>query len=120
MEGCNVKGGSAFIPSADRSSPSQTRTRLLARPPPTCQVKPPVPQVLREHSDEVWHVAFSPCGSFLASASKDGTVCVYDVPPRGRGPVTVRHVLRAHAGPVAFIAWAPCRQLLASCGTCTP
>jgi WD repeat-containing protein 26 len=36
-------------------------------------------QVLQEHNDEVWHVAFSPDGTQLASSSKDGTACVWQV-----------------------------------------
>jgi WD40 repeat protein len=71
-------------------------------------------QVLQDHSDEVWHVAFSPCGAMMASGSKDGTARVYDV--RGRGAVALRHVLRGHTGPVAFLCWAPQGGLLATCG----
>ncbi|CAG9460671.1 unnamed protein product [Pedinophyceae sp. YPF-701] len=38
-------------------------------------------QVLENHADEVWHVAFSPDGALLAAACRDGSVSVYDVDP---------------------------------------
>ncbi|GAB4817799.1 hypothetical protein N2152v2_004845 [Parachlorella kessleri] len=78
------------------------------------QVPTTTTQVLHGHEDEVWHVAFSPCGTLLASGSRDGTARVYDV--RGRGAVALRHVLRGHAGPIAFLSWAPKGGLLATCG----
>ena len=98
------------------SSASQVRRRLArlqaCRLLPAC---PPAPQqVLHGHEDEVWHVAFSPCGTLLASASRDGTARVYDV--RGRGAVALRHILRGHTGPIAFLSWAPKGGLLATCG----
>lgn len=71
-------------------------------------------QVLTEHRDEVWHLAFSPTGAMLASASKDGCAVVYDV--RGRGAVAARHTLRKHAGAVAFLCWSPDGSQLATCG----
>lgn len=39
-------------------------------------------QVLREHSDEVWHLAFSNNGRFLASGCKDGSACIWEVVPQ--------------------------------------
>lgn len=33
---------------------------------------------LKHHSDEVWHLAFSPQGKWLATTGKDGSVFVYD------------------------------------------
>lgn len=55
-------------------------------------------QVLQEHNDEVWHVAFSPDGTQLASSSKDGTACVWQV-----GPVICTH---AHV-PSSLVATSP-------------
>ena len=36
-------------------------------------------QVLSQHNDEVWFCRFSPDGSKLATGSKDGTLCIWDV-----------------------------------------
>ena len=36
-------------------------------------------QVLNKHCDEVWYCKFSPNGTKLATGSKDGTLCVWDV-----------------------------------------
>ena len=36
-------------------------------------------QVLLEHADEVWHVAFSPDGERLASGSRDMTAIIWEV-----------------------------------------
>jgi WD40 repeat protein len=33
---------------------------------------------LAHHTDEVWHLEFSPDGTMLATAGRDGLVCVYD------------------------------------------
>jgi WD40 repeat protein len=73
-------------------------------------------QVLQEHNDEVWHVAFSPDGTQLASSSKDGTACVWQVSPRGGQRLVHRHTLRGHSGPVVFVAWSPDGSKLATCG----
>ena len=44
---------------------------------------PRVPvHVFRGHTDEVWFVVFSNTGRYLASASKDNTVIVWDVEVR--------------------------------------
>jgi WD40 repeat protein len=63
--------------------------------------------VLERHRDEVWHVAFSPDGDMLASASKDGGVIVWNV-VRVDGATTAlryHHTLRGHRDAVAFLSW---------------
>lgn len=73
---------------------------------------------LRAHSDEVWFVEFSHDGSMLATAGKDGLVCVYDT-LRWK----VRHEFREHerhatgAGDrgVCCVAFSPDDQYLISC-----
>lgn len=47
-------------------------------------------QVLKDHTDEVWHVAFSPDGQCLATASQDGYVLVYQVVDRKKFEVKYR------------------------------
>lgn len=86
---------------------------------PTVQV-----QALREHEDEVWQVAFSPCGRFLATACKDDVARVYRLahgceqrePPRPFPRCHLQATLSGHSGSVQCIAWSPCGELLATCG----
>ena len=52
-------------------------------------------QILMDHTDEVWFVAFSHSGTMLASASKDKTAILWDVRP-GQRRVTKRCVLVGH------------------------
>ncbi|KAF2166381.1 hypothetical protein M409DRAFT_66823 [Zasmidium cellare ATCC 36951] len=81
---------------------------------------------LRNHSDEVWFLEFSHDGSMLATAGKDGLVCVYDT-TRWR----LKHEFREHersplasgsssAGApenrgVCYVAFSPDDQYLISC-----
>jgi WD40 repeat protein len=64
----------------------------------------------REHRDWIWSLAFSNDGRKLVSASKDGTIVIWD--PRQRKPVEVRKdsskaVLRAHKNEVRSVAFSP-------------
>ncbi|KAI9209708.1 WD40-repeat-containing domain protein [Polychytrium aggregatum] len=58
--------------------------------------------VLDEHTDEVWFVAFSPDGNYLASASKDNKVIIWSCEDW-----SVYHMLPTTKDPVAFLAWSP-------------
>jgi WD repeat-containing protein 26 len=73
---------------------------------------------LRNHSDEVWHLEFSHDGSMLATAGKDGAVCIYDT-----RTWSIRSEIREHerggsadaVRGVCYIAWSPDDQYLISC-----
>jgi WD40 repeat protein/DNA-binding SARP family transcriptional activator len=62
------------------------------------------------HSGSVTYAAFSPDGSRLATASRDGTIRVWD--PYADAPAQL--VLRGHAGPVGAVAFSPDGSRLAS------
>jgi WD40 repeat protein len=72
-------------------------------------------QILTEHTDEVWFIAFSHSGTCLASASKDKTAIIWSVKT---GPGTVHispiHVLSDHLDAVDLISWSPDDRLLLS------
>ena len=76
--------------------------------------------MLQEHTDEVWHIAFSPDGKHLASGSKDGTACLWAVAAPGAARLVHCHTLRGHSGPVVFVAWSPDGSRLATCGAHLP
>ena len=73
---------------------------------------------LRNHSDEVWHLEFSHDGSMLATAGKDGLVCIFDT-VRWK----IRHEFREHERNatgandrgVCCVAFSPDDQYLISC-----
>jgi WD40 repeat protein len=63
-------------------------------------------QALAAHTDEVWALAFSPDGRWLASGSKDGSALLWAVPPGGGALVLSRPLLRCSA-PVNLVSFAP-------------
>ena len=65
---------------------------------------------LEEHSDEVFHVRFSPDGTKLASASMDKTAIVYDT-----STFAIIHRLREHSKEVTSVAWSPDSSKLITC-----
>ena len=73
---------------------------------------------LRNHTDEVWHLEFSHDGSMLATAGKDGLVCVYDT-----STWRIQHEIREHerglttnnSKGVCYVAFSPDDQYLISC-----
>jgi WD40 repeat protein len=66
-------------------------------------------QTLDGHSDNVTAVAFSPSDKTLASASRDGTVKLWDA-----GSGAELQTLKGHAGPVTAVAFSPTGKTLAS------
>ncbi len=67
------------------------------------------PLTLTGHTAAVWSVAFSPNGKWLASASRDQTVKVWDV-TSGQ----VKLTLEGHTDPVLSMAFSPDGKRLAS------
>ena len=72
-------------------------------------------QVLTDHTDEVWHVAFSHDGTMLASASKDQTAIIWQV-QRQEQRLAKKFTLRGHSQSIAYLAWSPDDTMLATCG----
>ncbi|KAL7754199.1 hypothetical protein RI367_000180 [Sorochytrium milnesiophthora] len=67
--------------------------------------------VFENHEDEVWYVAFSHNGKYLASSSKDGRTIVWNVET-----FKVSTILRGHQDAVAFAAWSPDDSRILTCG----
>lgn len=68
---------------------------------------------LRQHTQEVCGLAWSPDGTYLASGANDNTLCIWD----GVASTTPKHVLTDHQAAVKALAWSPHeRNLLASGG----
>ncbi|CAG8522629.1 10420_t:CDS:10 [Funneliformis caledonium] len=65
----------------------------------------------RQHTDEVWYVAFSNNGRFLASASKDKTAIIWSLETWN-----LVHVLRDHMDCVSFLSWSPDDSKILTCG----
>ncbi|MEB3223276.1 MAG: WD40 repeat domain-containing protein [Candidatus Sericytochromatia bacterium] len=69
------------------------------------------PPTLMGHEEGVVEVAYSPDGRRLASASKDGTIRIWDL-----ASGQVLQVLRANEGPWSGVAFSPSGQLVAGSG----
>lgn len=68
---------------------------------------------LRQHTQEVCGLAWSPDGTYLASGSNDNTLCIWD----GVTSSTPKHCITEHQAAVKALAWSPHeRNLLASGG----
>lgn len=71
---------------------------------------------LKNHSDEIYNLEFSHDGSMLASAGKDGLVCVYDTTTW-----RLQHEIREHDrgssgdSSICYVAFSPDDQYLISC-----
>ncbi|RUS16901.1 hypothetical protein BC937DRAFT_90666 [Endogone sp. FLAS-F59071] len=68
--------------------------------------------ILEQHADEVWYVAFSHDGRYLASVSKDTTCIIWSM----ENMKPYRH-LTGHTMDVAYCAWSPDDTMLLTCGT---
>lgn len=88
-------------------------------------------RILREHTDEVWRLAWSHNGEFLATAGKDRTVIIWNVKVRPtllpscvllgltseNGAIVqedfaVHKILGPHPDPVSCLAWSPDDSIL--------
>nr|CAG8577112.1 13882_t:CDS:10 [Entrophospora candida] len=67
--------------------------------------------IFNRHTDEVWYVAFSNNGRFLASASRDKTAIIWSLET-----LDVVHTLREHTDCVSFLSWSPDDSNLLTCG----
>lgn len=65
---------------------------------------------LRNHSDEVWFLAFSHDGTQLATTSRDATVVIYET-----NTFKVLHTLTEHESGVCYVAWSPDDTKLITC-----
>jgi len=73
--------------------------------------------VMRQHTQEVCGLAWSPDGSYLATGANDNTLCIYDHATSMSMNAQPRHILTDHQAAVKALAWSPHeRNLLASGG----
>jgi WD40 repeat protein len=62
--------------------------------------------VLEAHTDEVWYVVYSPDGLYLSSASKDGSVVVWNAVSDSLLPITCTYVVLTGFGRFfSFFFW---------------
>ncbi|GAA6029307.1 hypothetical protein JCM8097_003613 [Rhodosporidiobolus ruineniae] len=64
--------------------------------------------VLQEHTDEVWRLAWSHDGEWLATAGKDNAVMLWRV----KNGFKLEVVFREHTDPVGCLAWSPDDSIL--------
>ena len=69
--------------------------------------------VLAQHQDEVWALAFSHAGAYLATASKDRTVILWAIAHGGRD-FSACKLLTGHVDGVTSLAWRPDDRVLLS------
>ncbi|KIJ33170.1 hypothetical protein M422DRAFT_70421 [Sphaerobolus stellatus SS14] len=74
--------------------------------------------ILAEHKDEIWSIAWSNDGGYLATGSGDKTAIIWRVgssdPPTGRECI-LKHILKDHTGPVTGLTWSPDDKTLLTC-----
>ncbi|GAA0185707.1 hypothetical protein LIER_33858 [Lithospermum erythrorhizon] len=70
-------------------------------------------QILSGHTGEVWILQFANGGRYLASASSDGSVIIWEV--KLDGEVLMKHMLTGLEKPVIYIAWSPDDHQLLTC-----
>ncbi|KAI7864607.1 WD40-repeat-containing domain protein [Spinellus fusiger] len=68
-------------------------------------------RILKGHADEVWHLAFSHNGQYLASVSKDTTCTIWDVKT-----FDIKQVLRGVSNSSSYCEWSPDDSTLLMCG----
>ncbi len=94
----------------------QAAQEKVKEPPSEKKPSPAIPKwnvraTLEEHKDTVWAVAFSPDGKVLATASRDGTVRLFEL-ATGKTLAT----LEGHEGDVHTAAFAPEGKTLVTAG----
>ncbi|KAL0075156.1 WD40-repeat-containing domain protein [Phycomyces blakesleeanus] len=68
-------------------------------------------RVLEGHADQVWHIAFSHNGKYLASVSKDKTCTIWDI-----STFEVIQVLSGQPDSSSYCEWSPDDKRLLICG----